>query len=126
VSYLATLKRDGEGYLDANELYHETAEDALSSVFGFCGCGAPELALAYMGRVMRAIQNLQGDGSFEDRHAAYEEASNALFHGDDGARYVAYYLLAERGLTEHGGSVPGWLSDRGVGVLFDIEALPEA
>lgn len=60
----------------------------------------------------------------EKRHAKEREAEQSLF-GSDGAAYFMYYWMDKEGLTDHGGSVPGWLSTRGRSVLHELDRIME-
>lgn len=136
MSYLATLRVEaGEYYDDENTvsgvaLCLGTWDQALSHALGFCGCGDPLAALRYIRDVLRLVAMKGPDSMGPDGlrewtewyNTVYLTESEALFHGDDGARFVAFYLLDDKGLTEHGGSVPGWLTDKGKGILADLEA----
>ena len=78
--------------------------EQLLEVCDFCGCGLPELAIAYVGEGLRKIQ----DNTARDREP-------------DGADYLFWYWAESRGLTGHGVSVPGWLTPLGVETLLKIE-----
>lgn len=98
-----------------------------SAVLDFCGCGSPEAALEWVARGLDLIQGLRECG--EDGrgwNAAYEawEKRKREHFGSEGAEYFFWYWCDTNDLTEHGGSVPGWLSGRGYEVREDIhEAL---
>jgi hypothetical protein len=116
MSYLATLKRGPDGgYVDADDVYFETAEIALCDVFGFCGCGAPDLALDFMCKVLDWIDS-RSDLAYETWRANEDE----LFHENPGIKYTILYMLNDKNLTEHGSGVPGWLTDLGHAVLADL------
>ena len=118
MSYLATLKRDGTDYVRPDGCHYDSAVDALGSVLGFCGCGAPEAALRYVRSALRCLN----PPTWKD-YDAWRARADAVFRGDEGAEYVMWYLLSDKNLTEHGGGVPGWLTELGKGVLVDLETL---
>lgn len=134
MSYLATLKYDPDRKEYAKpdergEVWVGTWDQALGDVLGFCSCGAPETALGYVLRILRVInmKHPESGGLPYDTFkvwydAEYRPAVDAIFHGDAGAEYLAYYLLTDKELIEHGGSVPGWLTELGENVLADLEA----
>lgn len=96
--------------------------------FEFCGCGLPESAAVYIRDGMQAFVDLWG--VIEARPAAEHRAAWQAFYAywpDEGARYFFWYWLDSRRLTEHGGSVPGWLTDEGTDYLAALaEALAES
>lgn len=98
-----------EGYHNDDNLYYFTAESfIIEGILGFCGCGEPELALEYICNVMLEI------------HVHVESKFTKGYHPVDGSKYIAWYVLAKAGLTEHGGAVPGWLTNLGRDVLHDL------
>lgn len=107
-----------------------TESGVLGDVFGFCGCGDNGAALLLMRDAMRLIDRPypgfpEGPDSAACRKWFDEQRASelALFGPNSGVRYLVWYVLDEKGLTEHGGSVPGWLTDKGKAVLADLEAL---
>lgn len=116
-------KPDGS-YEDPEGCYHEDAESFLQTyVLGFCGCGCPEESLAHIRDVLQHIDNLKQ--LVWEKKQTYEEwtaAGNKIF-ANSGAEYFAYYFVDTKGLTEHGGSVPGWLTDKGRDFLADVTEL---
>lgn len=121
MSYIAQFKQPDGSYRlpDGQEFFGDDAGIELiqSVVFNHCCCGSPEASLAYLRDVLQLLSN------YTDRHA--EEAKEALenFFYSEGEKYTAYYVLSRADLTEHGGSVPGWLTPMGRGVLIDLHAL---
>lgn len=128
--------RHADGFGE-NGVSHSTAEPDgpdgacgyIGSLMGFCVCGRPEDALLRARRIMRVVANLKDLVWTQDlngRHPAYEawkKQVQELFHGDLGAEYLAWYWLDDKGLTEHGGGVPGWLTDKGERILRDLDSL---
>ena len=64
---------------------------------------------------------------WEDKQT-YEEwsAAEKRLFGSSGAAYFVYYVLDEKELTEHGTSVPGWLTEKGLTLLQDLNEYLEA
>lgn len=116
-SKLLSALKDDDGYLvDAEGLHHESASDYMCHVLGFCGCGVPESALAYVRDAMKAIQAMTERGYAKpDIDACYR------MFASDGERYFVWYRLDNLELTEHGGSVPGWLTDKGKDWLVALD-----
>lgn len=119
------------GYTDPDGVWHQDAEGLiLGHIFGFCGCGMPTEAMKYIRDVMQHVENLRlmrhsVENTPITRDAMYDkwsEDGKAIF-SNQGAEYFAYYVLDAKGLTEHGGSVPGWLTPKGREVLSDINEI---
>jgi len=93
----------------------------LIGLMGFCGCGVPIDTLEYVGNVLAHINlirtqvNEEGGITWDE----FKERGKVLFP-TDGAEYFAYYVMDKVEFTEHGGSVPGWLSELGEGIMNDI------
>lgn len=111
--HLDKYKQSDGWYKDEHGTSFENIEQFLSSIFGFCGCGAPWAALKKVAETMRAIQDcMDGKITWEQR--------NALIP-DEGLRYIVWYMLDDRRMIEHGSSVPGWLTEQGKLILEDLE-----
>lgn len=122
-------KQPDGSYIGPEEVYYEDAESfILSGILGFCGCGMPEDAGRYIRDVLKHIEilaNLSREVDWSANYASWTEQGKKLF-ASQGAEYFAYYVLSEKELTEHGGSVPGWLTEKGKNVLNDLtELYPE-
>ena len=124
------LNRNGEGdysLIDDQGISWDTVENYIGiSVFGFCGCGCPEVALKFYRAVLRFINEPKpqerGREAWDVWWKEHRVRADAIFHGDDGIEYAAYYVLDDKKLIEHGGSVPGWLTGKGEQVLADLES----
>jgi hypothetical protein len=101
------------GYKDSNDCWHEDTTDLIQNgILGFCACGGPEENLAYI---------LGGLELIDERHEAEAagwdwkawEAKCVQHFGNIEAAYFFWYWADKERLTEHGGSVPGWLDERG-------------
>lgn len=109
------------------EFGHTTPADAVW--FGrlkFCGCGQPEQVMRRMKDVMRCMANRSNalPASLE----AYSILTDELWEKagpDNISRYLLLYILDAAGLEEHGGSVPGWLTEDGEELLTFLENTPE-
>lgn len=114
---LDELKKDDAGsYLDSEGVSHDSLVGYLCLKLGFCGCGSPESALEYVRDGMRVIKD-RSDSEYSD------ESSRAVYEwgGSNGERYFFWYRITELDLAEHGGSVPGWLTDKGRDFLDAID-----
>jgi len=91
-------------YLDEEGVSYEDAGSFLGTkILDFCGCGNPDSALEYVRDVM---QNIKGK-DFDSRKY-------------DGKEYFVWYYLDNKELTDHGSSVPGWLTEKGEEFLEDL------
>lgn len=116
-----------DGYYDKDDCFYETAEDFIrGSILGFCGCGMPDAALDYVRQVLRTVADLKE--KVWEKKMTYEEwtAEKSKLFNSEGAEYFMWYFLDNKGLTEHGGSVPGWLTVEGEELLADLEELKRA
>ena len=74
-----------------------------AGILDFCCCGNPEKSLKYTYEKLKEIDQRGTSNSKE-----------SMF---------VYYHFDSVGLTEHGSSVPGWLTEKGKGVMRDLEKL---
>jgi len=88
----------------------------LVELLDFCGCGRPEDAAEYIRDGLRLIAERFEKPEKEFDFPAYSGNLTAHF-GSMGARYFFWYWCYDKGLTEHGGSVPGWLTPKGNALL---------
>lgn len=113
------LKDDGGEMFsisDAEGVHYESRSQYLGHLLGFCGCGMPDTALAYVYEGMSLIK------ARSDSDYSAESVNKLLeFGGSDGAKYFFWYRLDDLDFTEHGGSVPGWLTDKGKDFLLALE-----
>lgn len=115
--YIDKFKRE-DGYYNKDDCYYEDAESYIGTeILGFCGCGRPQTAMEY---VRASLQNVS-----DKRNMTYDEwaAEKKKLFTSDGQEYFMWYFLDNKGLTEHGGSVPGWLTVDGEELLHDLTEL---
>lgn len=118
---LFDLKQDDGSYIDEKGGYHEDAASLIASLLGFCGCGSPEDAVQFTGKVLRLIKsNSDVNWSNIVEVESHRRKKDDIFK-DSGSEYFTYYVLDEKEITEHGGSVPGWLTDKGHALLALID-----
>ena len=116
---------DEPEYKDEEGISYAGAEDFLQTkILNFCCCGRPFENIKYVGKILRYIHDLKekvwnGKISYE----AWEEEGKKI--GSVESLYFAYYYLTEIDLLEHGGSVPGWLTAKGIEFMEDAEELKE-
>lgn len=110
---------DGEYVDESGEVFGD-AEAFLVSALGFCHCGAPDTAIKYVRDALQLVTDLKGKVWEEEMtHDQWSENVRGLFPSE-GAEYFMWYWLDEKALTEHGGSVPGWLTADGEEMLSDL------
>lgn len=83
----------------------------------FCGCGYRD---AVLGLLRTAMRRLNKNGY---EKGWYDAAVTEL--GGEAQAYLVWYLLDREGWTEHGSSVPGWLTVEGEEMLEKLERLGE-
>lgn len=110
-----------------NECSYEDAESLIATgLLGWCGCGMPSKALAFVRDALRAIELTGNDCFLEPNENHWDERKSAesRLYPSDGAYYFAMYVLDSKGLTEHGSGVGGcWLTQSGKMLLSDLEEL---
>lgn len=104
--------------LEPNEGAEETQEHMkeaiLEQVFGFCGCGQTDRAIDTLYDYL-CIVGKKYDGHYNPNK--FDPIST-----NPGTVTLLHYVMYNAGMTEHGGSVPGWLTDDGWGLLTYILA----
>lgn len=101
----------------------ETFDEVIQHILGWCMCGVPDQSQKAVMKALRHIANLQDlvwtkDMQFDE----WNQQGRDLFGEWE---YAIYYVLDEKELTEHGGSVPGWLTDKGRELLELMESFYE-
>lgn len=103
----------------------------LEGIMGFCGCGQPWAVNDLIHQGLQHIQNLtelrdktnfsnpESKKTWDVEYKEWEEQGLKLF-GAKGSEVLFYYVLDKANLTDHGGSVPGWLSPLGQEILTEL------
>lgn len=102
----------------------------LEGIMGFCGCGRPDLANEIIFKALLHIEDLEkirdanfnrpgADPKWKEDLDGWNARGLEIF-GNLGTETIVYYVLDKAGLIEHGGSVPGWLSELGEEVLKEL------
>jgi hypothetical protein len=107
---------------DATELEYQIQCEILD----FCMCGQPETVFNYLLIILRSFKKID-DTPLEEEWGktppGWEKAlaeRDKLFNSK-GEQYFVYYWLTKEDFTEHGGSVPGWLTGKGENLLELLE-----
>jgi hypothetical protein len=118
--HIDKYKQESGWYMDEDGTSYETAEDFFQGMFNFCGCGCPDLSLEFIRDSLQHVHDLH-NLVHPDKITWMEWNSTGrrLFH-TNGIEYFTYYFLDANGLTTHGGSVPGWLTEKGKELLEDL------
>lgn len=107
---LLKIEKDPDGGYNYDGAYYENLDDVLAiGILGFCGCGRPDDAL-------QLIIDVTKTRAFPDKDLTvldFQDTVELIRGNAELAAYIIFYLLNEKGLTEHGGSVPGWLTPKG-------------
>lgn len=88
--------------------------DIIGQKLGFCGCGLPEDAIDYCYQGLKRVESL-----------ALSKSDFPNPFASEGEEYFFFYWLDKKGFTEHGGSVPGWLTEKGKDMILAIEEARE-
>lgn len=115
-SYLRPFKSfDGE-VTDNNEKSFIQFE-----ILKFCGCGDWEKSFEYIHNILAFIhtrKDYQGEGWFDK----WQQESRKYFLSEGQEQFI-YYLLDKEELIEHGYTLPGCLSQKGLELLEDLTEL---
>jgi hypothetical protein len=114
-----------DGYYNEDGCFHQDEESFLQvAILGFCGCGDPQLSLKHVQKGLRQIKNLGELSSvkFKQEFEEWEKENKKLLGGETGV-YFMWYFLDREGFSEHGSSVPGWLTEKGKELLEDLDEL---
>lgn len=113
---------------------YDDAESFLwCGLFGFCACGPNDRTEI----VRKGLAHLQSRSEFWHKdepqtkeqndtfYAQWNEEARRIF-GNEESRYFFYYWADKEDLTEHGGAIPGWLTDKGEEVLRLLNQIHDA
>ena len=114
--YIDRFKNGESGtYIDDTGCHYENAEDFYqTSVFGFCGCGRPEDNLQF---ILDGLKHILS--SDREDYDTWLQDGLRIF-GNEESRQFFFYWADKQGLTEHGGAIPGWLTEEGEAVMSDL------
>lgn len=116
-----------DGYYDECGCFYETAEDFYQTkVFGFCGCGHPNGNLEYVRDGLAHIGKERPENMGQEEHSRWFDQwvnEGLEIFGNEKSRYFFFYWCDTNELTEHGGSVPGWLTEKGKQALSDLREI---
>lgn len=121
--YIDKYKKE-DGYYDEDDVFYGDAKEFYQTkIFGFCGCGLPEENLEYIhdGLTHIGAERPEHDG-WDVWYKKWIEEGAVIF-GNESSRYFFFYWCDTQELTEHGGSVPGWLTEKGKQVLADLREI---
>lgn len=106
-----------DGYILNDTRYETPVELVLEGMLGFCGCGDPDGVIEYLTKSLLHISNLKQ--LVWEKKLSFEEWNNGgnELHPVTGSDYFMWYVLDSKEFTEHGGSVPGWLTSKGEELL---------
>ena len=133
---MTTLKdyesEDSPGFYGCpNELHWDSAEDMLlcsDSFIGFCGCGL-WTDFDYILGGLELIDDMRADQDVPFDEWYPKIVARRLAHfGSEAAAQFFFKWLDTKGYAEHGGSVPGWLTDGGLellGLMREAKAMRE-
>jgi hypothetical protein len=110
-----------------NETEKHEKIDYFCDKFDFCGCGMPADVVEYVYKSLLVIDEdwkRKDKQSHDITYPIFVAACNDLYKSD-GEKYFMWYWLDNQGYTEHGGGVPGWLTNEGKEVLKELSEFYE-
>lgn len=108
-------------YLDEDGCHYDSLQDIVTmDVLEFCGCGDPIAALKYVHDALILV-----DKSYNNDWKVTRGERDNFFNNSEGLEYFVWYYLSHLGLTEHGSSVPGWITAKGKAVIVTYELYKE-
>jgi hypothetical protein len=121
--YIDKYKIDDKYYDELDCEYDDPIEFYHSAVFKFCGCGSPEDSLKHIQKSLHLIKNMKEQ--LWTKKILWDEWNEQvkIILPNDEIKYFTYYWLDSQKLTEHGGSVPGWLTKYGEETLSDLNEI---
>lgn len=121
--------QDGRYYLKNGSSWAAPEMFILEGLFGFCGCGRPDDCLEYIRDALQWIEDgtnlpdlpIEG-GKWASVYQPWNKKGEAQFGGQGGIMFICY-IFDKWEFTEHGGSVPGWLDEKGHHMLDDLNEI---
>lgn len=113
--------KNEDGSYTYKECHHDDAVSVIGEMLGFCGCGSNESAMEFVRDALQLVKE-RHLSSHEEAWKIILEKQNTLFHNDN-IMFFTWYWLDDKGLTEHGSSVPGWLTNKGKEILDDLNEI---
>lgn len=101
---------------------------ALTDIVGFCGCGCPDMAAAWLRDLLLLLDTSGASTDWDARCAGLKAHWAKVTTEEYGPLfYLVMYWIGHQEWTEHGGSVGGsWLTDKGRAAIVALELLIEA
>lgn len=98
---------------------YDNAEDLIQNgILGFCCCGNPKMNLEYIKGALEILAEwFPSDKSKPTISGADHMAKLEAYFQSDAASGFFWYWADKEKLVEHGGSLPGWPSERGYALL---------
>jgi len=100
-----------------------------TEILNFCGCGMPDENLKFIKDVLELIEYRRSHDeekeTWDEFWDKYKIKELELYSDNEGLRYFIWYVFDSMGITDHGGSVPGWLTPLGKNLLHDLKLILE-
>jgi hypothetical protein len=108
-------------YEDENGCHFDDIGEFLQSkILGHCGCGMPEDNLKLVHDMLTIYQDfwdkgqdlkMLSDESKENWDKKQQDLKNYVHENWEKFVYFFWYVMTDKDIMEHGGSVPGWICD---------------
>lgn len=121
--HIDRYKKNDEYVSDDGDVYEDAESFYQNEVFNFCACGRPDENLEYIRDGLAHIGKERPDGAIGEEWVDRWIAEGLEIFGNQKSRYFFFYWADQVGLTEHGGSVPGWLTEFGEETLDDLNEI---
>lgn len=118
VTHLDFFNEKAKCYVWNDERFDDLSSMIIEGCFKWCGCGDRDSA---MERIHKGLKHIN-DWHRDDKKITWEEWRDEQKKLFNGWEYVIFYMFDERGITEHGGSVPGWLTNGGHDLLDILDS----
>jgi hypothetical protein len=120
--HIDKYKQPDGTYLDDKGSSYQDAETFLQDKYlNHCYCGNPDINIKYVADVLAHIDSRDTFKS-KTRYDEWIAAGNHLYPNDTIRNFV-WYVMDSLRFTEHGGCIPGWLTDKGREFMEDVKEL---
>lgn len=113
---------DKDGWFEDEDgiSYQIPIDSILTGRLNFCGCGDPDAVAEYIADGLQFIK----DEYYNITGRILEDRIRQVFGNEKSAQFFFQWCDSQK-LTEHGSSVPGWLSKKGINMISDLSVLRE-
>ena len=108
--------------MESDECHWDNVIDYIQiGYLGFCGCGSLEENLEY---IMDGLAYIDERPNGKEEFNEWIERGHKIF-GNELSKSFFFYWADKEELSEHGSSIPGWLTDKGKELLAALRKFGE-